>query len=101
MLSATADVEDAIAQVTQTEAQFAELQDEVNADVRAREAAQQQYVAGTVSLLDVLDADRQLLTSRDSLAQAHADDARAAVAAFRALGGGWTPPKRSADLAHR
>jgi NodT family efflux transporter outer membrane factor (OMF) lipoprotein len=100
MLSATADVEDAIAQVTQTEAQFAELQDEVNANLRAREAAQQQYVAGTVSLLDVLDADRQLLAARDSLAQAHADDARAAVAAFRALGGGWTPPKRSAGLAH-
>jgi NodT family efflux transporter outer membrane factor (OMF) lipoprotein len=100
MLSATADVEDAIAQLTQIEAQFAELQDEVDANARAREAAQQQYVAGTVSLLDVLDADRQLLTSRDSLAQAHADDARAAVAAFRALGGGWTPPKNSAALAH-
>jgi NodT family efflux transporter outer membrane factor (OMF) lipoprotein len=99
MLIATADVENAIAQVTQTEAQFAELQGEVEANVRAREAAQQQYVAGTVSLLDVLDADRQLLAARDSLAQAHADDARAAVAAFRALGGGWTPPKHSAELA--
>jgi NodT family efflux transporter outer membrane factor (OMF) lipoprotein len=99
MLGATADVENAIAQVTQTEALFAELQDEVNANARAREAAQQQYVAGTVSLLDVLDTDRQLLSSRDSLAQAHADDARAAVAAFRALGGGWTPPKLSADTA--
>jgi NodT family efflux transporter outer membrane factor (OMF) lipoprotein len=101
MLSATADVENAIAQVTQTEAQAVELQAEVDANVRAREAAQQQYVAGTVSLLDVLDTDRQLLSSRDSLALAHADDARAAVAAFRALGGGWTPPKRSAELAHR
>ena len=99
MLSATADVENAIAQLTQTEAQFAELQDEVSANARAREAAQLQYVAGAVSLLDVLDADRQLLAARDSLAQAHADDARAAVAAFRALGGGWTPPKRSAHLA--
>lgn len=99
MLSATADVENAIAQVTQSEAQLAELQDEVNANARAREAAQQQYVAGTVSLLDVLDTDRQLLSSRDSLAQAHADDARAAVAVFRALGGGWTPPKRAAELA--
>jgi NodT family efflux transporter outer membrane factor (OMF) lipoprotein len=99
MLIATADVENAIAQLTQTEAQLAELQDEVNANARARDAAQQQYVAGTVSLLDVLDADRQLLSARDSLAQAHADDARAAVTAFRALGGGWTPPKTAVALA--
>ncbi|MDB6143542.1 MAG: transporter, partial [Pseudomonas sp.] len=37
-----------------------------------------------------LDEDRLLLTARDQLAQLRANDARAAVATFRALGGGWS-----------
>jgi outer membrane protein TolC len=90
MLRATEDVENAIVTVSQLEAQYQELQDEVAANAKAREAAQRQYQGGAVSLLDVLDADRQLLISRDALAQVHADDARAAVETFRALGGGWT-----------
>jgi len=99
MLRATEDVENAIVQLTQLEAQYGELQNEVDANAQARAAAQQQYVGGVVSLLEVLDADRQLLTSRDALAQVHADDARAAVEAFRALGGGWTPADREHDSA--
>ncbi|HXA36720.1 MAG TPA: efflux transporter outer membrane subunit [Steroidobacteraceae bacterium] len=91
MLRATEDVENAIVQLTELEAQYVELEGEVAANAQARAAAQQQYVAGVVSLLEVLDADRQLLASRDALAQVHADAARAAVEAFRALGGGWTP----------
>jgi NodT family efflux transporter outer membrane factor (OMF) lipoprotein len=91
MLRATEDVENAIVTVSQLEAQYEELQEEVAANAEAREAAQRQYLGGAVSLLDVLDADRQLLISRDALAQVHADDARAAVETFRALGGGWTP----------
>jgi NodT family efflux transporter outer membrane factor (OMF) lipoprotein len=97
MLIATADVENAIAQVTQIESELLELQNEVAASARARDAAQRQYIAGTVSFLDVLDADRQLLIARDSLAQTHADTARAAVAAFRALGGGWASPASGRD----
>ena len=94
MLQATEDVENAIVQLTGLESQYSELKDEVGANVQAREATQRQYVAGVVSLLEVLDSDRQLLSSRDALAQAHADDARAAVETFRALGGGWTPAQR-------
>jgi len=39
--------------------------------------------------MELLEQDRQLLTSRDQLAVAEADSACAAVATFRALGGGW------------
>ena len=95
MLRATEDVENAVAQLTELEAQYGELREEVDANAHARAAAQEQYVAGVISLLDVLDADRQLLSSRDVLAQVHADDARAAVEAFRALGGGWSPAERA------
>jgi NodT family efflux transporter outer membrane factor (OMF) lipoprotein len=94
MLRATEDVENAIVRLTELEAQYGELRDEVDANAQARSASQRQYEAGVVSLLNVLDSDRQLLSSRDALAQAQADAARAAVETFRALGGGWTPADR-------
>jgi outer membrane protein TolC len=39
----------------------------------------------------VLDADSNLLHVRDAKAQAQTEAARAAIASFRALGGGWVP----------
>jgi NodT family efflux transporter outer membrane factor (OMF) lipoprotein len=91
MLRATEDVENAIVTLSELEHQHDVLAKEVDAHERARAAAQDAYKGGAVSLLEVLDEDRQLLASRDELARVHADDARAAVATFRALGGGWTP----------
>lgn len=93
MLRATEDVENAIVSLTQLEAQHTLLTDEVAAHTKARDAAQDAYKGGAVSLIEVLDEDRQLLASRDLLARVHADDARSAVAAFRALGGGWDAPR--------
>jgi outer membrane protein TolC len=43
-----------------------------------------------VSLIEVLDADSRLLATRDARAQAQTEAARAAVASFRSLGGGWS-----------
>ncbi|RDS83517.1 TolC family protein [Dyella monticola] len=91
MLGATEDVENAIVALSELEHQHDVLVKEVDAHERARAAAEDAYKGGAVSLLDVLDEDRQLLASRDELARVHADDARAAVATFRALGGGWVP----------
>lgn len=89
MLKATEDVENAIVSLTELEAQHGVLTREVDAHVRARDAAQDAYTGGAVSLFEVLDEDRQLLAARDLLEKVHTDDARSAVAAFRALGGGW------------
>lgn len=91
MLRATEDVENAIVALSELEHQHEVLAKEVDAHERARAAAEDAYKGGAISLLEVLDEDRQLLASRDQLARVHADDARAAVATFRALGGGWTP----------
>jgi NodT family efflux transporter outer membrane factor (OMF) lipoprotein len=91
MLRATEDVENAIVALAELERQRDVLSKEADAHERARAAAEDAYKGGAVSLLEVLDEDRQWLASRDELARVHADDARAAVAAFRALGGGWTP----------
>ena len=89
MLRATEDVENAIMTLVQREEQSRELVREVDAHQRARNASEDAYKGGAVSLTEVLDEDRLLLTGRDQLAQAHSDNARAAVATFRALGGGW------------
>jgi NodT family efflux transporter outer membrane factor (OMF) lipoprotein len=89
LLRATEDVENAVATLVEFEAQHGELQQEVAAHLRARDASEDAYKGGAVSLYEVLEEDRQLLASRDQMARVQADNARAAVAAFRALGGGW------------
>jgi NodT family efflux transporter outer membrane factor (OMF) lipoprotein len=95
MLRATEEVEDSIVTLTQLELQRADLDREITALRQARDAAQDAYQGGAVSLIEVLDEDRQLLSARDQLALLDANDARAAVATFRALGGGWeTAPSR-------
>jgi len=90
MLQATADVENALINLTQLDQQSHELDKEVGAHERARNASEEAYKGGAVSLFEVLDEDRQLLAARDQQAKVRADNARAAVSAFRALGGGWS-----------
>jgi NodT family efflux transporter outer membrane factor (OMF) lipoprotein len=89
VLRATEDVENAFMSLAQQEIRMNELAKEETALLQARDIAQENYKAGTTSLTDVLDANRQLLAARDQLAQTRSDTARAAVASFRALGGGW------------
>lgn len=89
VLKAAEDVENAFTVLTQTEARRQELQGEVTSLTRARDLSERAYRAGAITLTDVLDADRQLLVARDDLDSSRADAARAAVGAFRALGGGW------------
>jgi NodT family efflux transporter outer membrane factor (OMF) lipoprotein len=89
VLHAAEDVENAFTALVQLEAHRQELHTEVTALTRARNSSQEAYQGGVIALTDVLDADRQLLVAQDELAQTQADSGRAAVGAFRALGGGW------------
>jgi NodT family efflux transporter outer membrane factor (OMF) lipoprotein len=90
VLRATEDVEAALSQFIESRSEAEVLRREITALTRAREEAQTAYEGGVLPLLEVLDADRDLLAARDRLAAANAGEARAAVASFRALGGGWT-----------
>jgi outer membrane protein TolC len=90
MLRATEDVENALVTLVQLEAQDRELKAETDALSRAVAATDDAYKGGATSLFEVLDQQRQLLAARDQLARVQADTARAAVASFRALGGGWS-----------
>lgn len=90
-LRATEDVENAFSALVNREAQAAELGQGVASLTRARAATFAAYQKGVVSLIEVLQADENLLRASDARAQAQAEAARAAIAAFKALGGGWQP----------
>jgi outer membrane protein TolC len=75
------------------EEQATVLEQGVSALGRAREASFAAYQKGVVSLVEVLQADENLLRASDARVQAQTESARAAVAAFRALGGGWQAPE--------
>jgi NodT family efflux transporter outer membrane factor (OMF) lipoprotein len=91
VLKAAEDVEDSVTVLVQTQLRVSEVQDQVGSLVRARDLSEQAYRAGSITLTDVLDADRQLLTARDEMDASRANAARAAVGVYRALGGGWSP----------
>ncbi len=97
VLHAAEDVENSLVTLSQTQLRLAEIQDQIQALTKARDLSEQAYRAGSITLTDVLDADSQLLTARDELDSNQADAARAAVAVFRALGGGWEPDSHDRD----
>jgi NodT family efflux transporter outer membrane factor (OMF) lipoprotein len=88
-LHATEDVENAFSALVKREDQAAILAQGVDSLGRARTASFAAYQKGVVSLIEVLQADENLLCASDERAQAQTESARAAVAAFKALGGGW------------
>lgn len=90
VLRASEDVESALSRFTQSSIETGVLEREIVALRAARGQTQLAYQNGAVALIDVLDADRELLSASDALAAASAETSRASVAAFRALGGGWT-----------
>ena len=89
VLRATEDVENAFSALVKREAQVGILTQGESSFARARENSDAAYRGGVVSLIEVLDADSNLLQVRDAKAQAQTEAARAGIASFRALGGGW------------
>ena len=89
VLRATEDVENAFSALVKREDQAGILAQGVDSLGRARGASFAAYQKGVVSLIEVLQADENLLRASDMRAQAQTESARAAVAAFKALGGGW------------
>jgi len=95
VLKATEEVENSFSALVNREAQVDILMRGESSLSRARDSSLAAYKGGVVSLIEVLDADSNLLQVQDAKAQAQTEAARAAIASFRALGGGWDA--RSAD----
>ncbi|WP_233503635.1 efflux transporter outer membrane subunit [Sphingomonas psychrotolerans] len=89
VLRASEDVENAFSGLVKQQARAQILSEGELSLGKARASVFAAYKGGVSSLLDVLDTERRLLENRDSGIQARAAAARAAIASFRALGGGW------------
>lgn len=89
VLRAFKEVEDGLASLRilgeQTEVQDAAVQQAS----RAAQLSQVQYGEGSISYLEVIDADREVLRQRRASVQLDGERALAAVALVRAIGGGW------------
>ncbi|PZU06922.1 MAG: RND transporter [Sphingomonas sp.] len=90
VLRASEDVENSFSALVNREAQQRMLAGGETSLARAQQSSMAAYKGGVVSLIEVLDADTRLLATRDALVQARTESARAAVASFRSLGGGWS-----------
>ncbi len=100
-LRATEEVENAFSSWIKREQQAAVLSQGIDSLSRARSVSFAAYEKGIVSLIEVLQADENLLRASDAKTQAQIESSRAAVAAFRALGGGWLPPASGARVTER
>lgn len=89
LLTALQEVENALIASTKEEERQAALATAVSANRQAVELAQKLYAAGEGDFLAVLDAQRSLYVTEDSLSQSRRNLVTQLVALFKALGGGW------------
>ena len=92
VISAFGDVENALVAARRTEEQEVVQSDAVEQARLAYQLADARYRAGAVDLLTVLDAQRTLYQAEDQAVQIRLARLQAAVALFKALGGGWELP---------
>lgn len=90
VLTALQEVEDALVAVQRTAERGTILTRAGTAADQAAELASQQYAAGQASLLVVLDAQRSALSLRQQIVSNSADQTRASIQLYNALGGGWS-----------
>ena len=95
VLTAFKEVEDSLAQIALRHEQAAAQTDALNSAKRVDQLARERYVAGAVSYLEVVDAERNALLQQRRQAQLQGQSFAASVRLIKALGGGWndvTPP---------
>lgn len=91
VLIALEDVENSLVALNTAKRRQAELEIAFDATNNAAILARSQYRAGLTDFRTLLDAERSLLSSRDSLSRARGDQAQALIQLYLALGGGWQP----------
>jgi len=91
VLVALQETHDALVAYGREQERRAALELSATAQRRAADLARQRQAAGLSDFLEVLDAERSLLSAEDLLALSEAALASNAVALYKALGGGWEP----------
>jgi multidrug efflux system outer membrane protein len=93
VLQAYRETADALVVTDKTRGIISETVIRRDAALRLLELQKKRYKAGVSSYLEVLDAQRQLFASEIDLSKTRLTRVVGYVDLYRALGGGWTPPK--------
>jgi outer membrane protein TolC len=100
VLTALQDVENALITYSKEHERRKALVNAVAANRKAVDLATQLYTQGQTDFLNVLDAQRSLFVSEDSLVQSTRNLSTDLVALYKALGGGWENEEAKTDENH-
>jgi outer membrane protein TolC len=89
ILKALEEVQNALVNYSQEQERRDRLNQAVEQNQLAVDLAAEQYRAGLVDFLSVLEAQRQLYDNEDQLIQSQTSVTTNVIALYRALGGGW------------
>lgn len=89
VLTALGEAEQALSAYRSSQTALDRQGDVLASNQRVLELAQQRFAAGESARTEVLDAQRQLHETQETMAHLSAQAAQASVAAFHAMGGGW------------
>jgi len=89
VLTALEETEDALTNYASEQQRRDHLQAAVSRNQTAVQLSRERYRSGLADFLTVLDAERQLYSSEDSLAQSQIAVTTRLIALYKALGGGW------------
>jgi multidrug efflux system outer membrane protein len=89
VLTALREVEDALVAYSNEQDHHAALAAAVESARESVDISRDQYKQGIIDFLPVLDAQRQLLSAQDELAQSDQTLSTNLVALYKAIGGGW------------
>jgi len=89
VLAALEETQTAVSNFARQEERRAVLQQAAKSAKHSAELAKQRFDQGYDDFLDVLDAERTLLSTEDTLANSEISSALSLIAIYKALGGGW------------
>src|SRR6185369_3204042 len=89
VLTSLEEVENALVAFGQEQDRHLAFLESEQASRRASVLADDRYRGGLVDFLDVLEAERALLTAQDNVAQSDRRLSQNLVRLYKALGGGW------------
>lgn len=99
VLTALKDVEDALVSLQGNRERLARLQAAADAAANADLLARQRYTSGLIDFRAVLETQRTLLSTQDSVESTRASLSADHVRLYKALGGGWTASLESPETA--
>lgn len=100
ILTALSDAENALIAVKETERQVKLQGAAVAAAQRALTAAEMRLQEGTIDIITLSTTQTNLFQAQDQLALARLGYFQAATSLYQALGGGWSPTTRDAEVAY-